>query len=91
MRMMVYWTMVAPEALFHGSKLIEGPKAMDEALALMEAKRREGARFVCWASESDDLVGKPGVDAVEGGKTPDGHAYEWSKAHRGAGPRPEGS
>jgi hypothetical protein len=32
-------------------------------------------------------VGKPGVDAVVDGKTPDGHDYEWSKAGRAGKPR----
>ena len=72
MRMMVYWTLVSPEATFHGTKLLGGPDAMRDALALMEIKRSEGARFVCWASEDDEQVGKSGVDVAgrrgDGGK-----------------------
>jgi hypothetical protein len=33
-------------------------------------------------AEDPSQVGKPGVDAVVDGKTPDGHDYEWSKAGR---------
>lgn len=63
------------------------PNSQDEsdlsvALALAEAKRREGMSFVTMVSENPDHVGKPGVAAVENGKTPDGHVYDWSKAGR---------
>jgi hypothetical protein len=57
------------------------------ALKLSEELRREGHRHVCISSEHDDQVGGNGVDTVADGKTPDGHPYEWSKQHRGAGPR----
>ena len=56
------------------------------ALQRSEAKRREGKRHVCISSELADSVGKPGVTAVEVRTLPDGSAYEWSKAHRVAGP-----
>jgi len=32
--------------------------------------------------DNPNHVGKPGVAAVENGKTPDGHDYDWSKATR---------
>lgn len=35
------------------------------------------------SSELPESVGRRGVSAVEGGKTPDGSDYTWSKAHRG--------
>lgn len=52
------------------------------ALELAKQKRDEGRRFVTMASEDPNSVGKPGVDAVENGKTPDGSDYTWSKAGR---------
>lgn len=58
------------------------------ALAFSEARRREGLRHVCLSSELADSVGAAGVQAVEGGCLPDGERYEFSKAHRGAGPTP---
>ena len=39
------------------------------------------------ASENTEHVGKQGVDAVVDGKTPDGQAYDWSKAGRAGTPR----
>jgi hypothetical protein len=59
---------------------------LSEALQATEARRKEGMRHVCISSELDDSIGKPGVNAIVDGKLPDGHAYDWSKAHRGAGP-----
>nr|WP_315428714.1 hypothetical protein [uncultured Albidiferax sp.] len=38
-------------------------------------------------SENLQHVGKQGVDSVVGGKTPDGQAYDWSKAGRAGMPR----
>jgi hypothetical protein len=52
------------------------------ALNVVKEKRDAGHTFVTMASMDVNSVGKPGVDAVEGGKTPDGHDYTWSKAGR---------
>jgi hypothetical protein len=38
-------------------------------------------------AEDPSHVGKPGVDAVVDGKTPDGQDYDWSKAGRAGKPR----
>lgn len=38
------------------------------------------------SSELADSVGKPGVDSIVDGKTPDGFVYDFDKRHRGAGP-----
>lgn len=59
---------------------------LSEAIALMNERRREGLHHVSLSTELAGMVGKPGVDAVEGGQLPGGGAYEWSKRHRGAGP-----
>lgn len=56
------------------------------ALARCEALRALGRTHVCISSEMSNSIGKPGVNSIVDGKTPDGHAYEWSKQHRGAGP-----
>lgn len=56
------------------------------ALKHSEERRREGKRHVSISTELPDCVGKGGVSAVEGGKLPDGHVYDYNKAHRGAGP-----
>lgn len=55
---------------------------LTQALAWAEDRRRVGHRHVSISTELEDHVGRPGVSAVEGGKTPDGEAYEWSKAGR---------
>jgi hypothetical protein len=57
-------------------------KELTQALAWAEDRRRAGHRHVSISTELDESVGRPGVSAVEGGKTPDGEAYEWTKAGR---------
>lgn len=57
---------------------------MMEALKFAETQRKAGYRHVTMSSELATNVGKPGVDSVEHGVTPDGEAYEWSKQHRGS-------
>ena len=61
---------------------------LSDAIALMNLRRQAGHRHVSLSTELAGMVGKPGVDAVEGGQLPGGAAYEWSKKHRGQGPGP---
>ena len=58
-----------------------------QALKITKEKRDAGCTFVTMASENPQHVGKPGVDAVVDGKTPDGEDYDWSKAGRAGKPR----
>lgn len=58
------------------------------ALKYSEERRREGKHHVCISTELPHSVGKGGVSAVEGGRLPDGHVYDFNKAHRGGGPKP---
>ncbi len=60
------------------------------ALKFSEERRRDGRRHVCISSELPHSVGQGGVTAVEGGRLPDGHVYDFNKAHRGAGPGSSG-
>lgn len=53
--------------------------ALLECLALAERLRKAGMRHVCISSELSSNIGKAGVTAVEGGKTPDGENYTWVK------------
>ena len=56
---------------------------MGAAMALMKELRADSdLEFVTMVSQNPMSVGKPGVDAVVNGKTPDGHDYTWSKAGR---------
>lgn len=64
-----------------------GSNELSKVMAFVEAKRREGFNHVTISSEMDDHVGKPGVDSVVDGKTPDGEIYDWSKAGRAGKPR----
>jgi hypothetical protein len=57
------------------------------AMKVVADLRKLGEQHVSISLQLADNIGKPGVDAVTDGKTPDGHDYEWSKQHRGAGPR----
>ncbi len=56
--------------------------ALGPALKEVEQLRRAGMRHVCISSDNLQSVGKPGVDGVEDGKTPDGQAYGWTKRRR---------
>lgn len=77
----IYWTDAAGQA--HGQEAT----AIVEALQITKEKRDAGHRFVTMASENPQNAGKPGVDAVADGKTPDGQDYDWSKAGRAGRPR----
>ncbi len=72
----IYWADVNGVVGSHDAEKI------DEALRVTKERRDAGCRFVVMAAEDPNQVGKPGVDAVVNGKTPDGHPYDWSKAGR---------
>jgi hypothetical protein len=55
---------------------------LTEALQYSEEFRKLGMVFVAMVSKDPNQVGKPGVDAVVDGKTPDGMDYTWNKASR---------
>lgn len=48
---------------------------MGAALKWMENLRKDGMLHVVMSSENPDSVGKPGVDSIVDGKTPDGVPY----------------
>ena len=52
---------------------------LKEALVFAEQQRKAGMSHVCISTEHPDNVTLPGVDSVEGGKTPDGQDYTWRK------------
>jgi len=72
----IYWTDANNQAFSQDEALLT------QALERVRQQRDAGYRFVTMVSEDPQQVGKPGVDAVVDGRTPDGHAYEWSKAGR---------
>jgi hypothetical protein len=72
----IYWTDADAQACSEDEVLLT------KALDIVKARRDAGYSFVTMVAEDPSHVGKPGVDAVEGGKTPDGQDYEWSKAGR---------
>ena len=55
---------------------------LTEALQYSERFRKLGMVFVTMVAEDPTQVGKPGVDAVVDGKTPDEMDYTWNKASR---------
>lgn len=77
----IYWTGSHNEACSQNEELLT------KALDIVKEKRDAGYAFVTMVAEDPRHVGKPGVDAVVDGKTPDGHDYEWSKAGRAGKPR----
>lgn len=61
---------------------------MGEALKQCQLLRGDARNaHVTISSELRDMVGPIGVAAVENGQTPDGHAYDWSKAGRAGASR----
>lgn len=81
MGIVVYWLEAEGEDFVPCSEHFSGQQ-LSEALAAAERQRQRGHAHVCISTELADHVGRAGVTAVEGGKTPDGQAYEWSKAGR---------
>ncbi len=86
MGIVVYWLEGEGDAALPVCEFFDS-NALTQALAWAEDRRRHGHRHVSISTELDESVGPPGVAAVEGGKTPDGQAYEWSKAGRAGKPR----
>ena len=84
MSIVVYYT-GADTMTPHSEEFSE--KCLVKALDRMKDLRETGNRFVTMVSEMANSVGKPGVDSVKDGKTPDGHDYEWSKSHRAGAPK----
>lgn len=81
MGIVVYWLEGDGEAALPVCEFF-GSTALTQALACAEERRKLGHRHVSISTELEGSVGRPGVSAVEGGRTPDGEAYEWSKAGR---------
>jgi hypothetical protein len=52
---------------------------LTDALTVSERFRKEGMSFVTMVSQNPNVVGKPGVDAVEDGILPNGSNYTWKK------------
>ena len=71
----------------HNEACSYNEELLTKALELVKEKRDAGYSFVTMVAEDPRQVGKPGVDAVVDGKTPDGHDYDWSKAGRAGKPR----
>lgn len=69
----VYWT--GSEGDANAKNFLE----LSEALLFSKWMRTCNATFVTMVSENPDSVGKPGVDSIVDGKTPDGHVYDWKK------------
>ena len=83
MPIVVFW-LEAAEAAAHRAF---GDSELADALKFTEILRASAKRHVTISSELGGSIGKPGVDAVEGGRLPGGDAYEFNKRHRGGGPR----
>ena len=80
MSIIVYY--VEPHDIFTPLSAYYNDDEMWKAMKDMAEMRRSGMRHVSISAELAGMVGKPGVDAVTNGVTPDGHVYEWSKAGR---------
>lgn len=81
MGIVVYWLEGDGDAVMPVCEFFSG-KELTQALACAERQRKLGCRHVSISTELADHIGQAGVAAVEGGRTPDGEVYEWSKAGR---------
>ena len=81
MGIVVYWLEGEGEAAEPVCQFFDS-KELTQALAWAEDRRKAGHRHVSISTEGEALGGRAGGAAVEGGRTPDGEAYEWSKAGR---------
>lgn len=81
MGIVLYWLEASPEGWLPCCAEFADAE-LSQALKAAELRRRAGCAHVTISTELAGQVGKPGVDAVESGQTPDGQAYEWSKAGR---------
>jgi hypothetical protein len=87
MSILIYWlekpnpTAMFPNLQAPQAKGFEDAEFM-VAMKFMEDLRRDGHRHVIMSNENADSVGKPGVDSVVDGKTPDGVPYTWTKQDR---------
>lgn len=81
MGIVVYWLEGEGESAVPVCEFF-GSAELTRALAWAEDRRRQGHRHVSISTELEDHVGQAGVAAVEGGRTPDGEVYDWSKAGR---------
>ena len=81
MGIVVYWLEGEGEAAMPVCECF-GSQELTQALACAEDRRKQGHSHVSISTELEGSVGRPGVAAVEGGRTPDGEVYEWSKAGR---------
>jgi hypothetical protein len=79
--MSVYIFAVDPDGDVVHRRFTQGD-LLKQGMEAAEWFRKNGHSHVSISYENENLVGKPGVAAVENGKTPDGEAYEWSKAGR---------
>ena len=52
---------------------------LSDALRATETLRKKNLKFVTMVSEDTGNIGKPGVDSVQDGRTPDGVEYSWTK------------
>lgn len=57
-------------------------KDFSQAMKQMKNLRNQGMTHVIMSNEPASMVGKPGVDSVVDGKTPDGKDYDWTKQDR---------
>lgn len=82
----VFWIKTGGEDLEVDCCLFNKANSLDpmsDALKLMSTLRKDPSNeFVTMSSQNAMSVGKPGVDSIVDGKTPDGHEYTWSKAGR---------
>ncbi len=81
MAIIVYWLEQAEDGWLPCCEEFSGDQ-LTQTLARAEALRKLGCRHVSISTELDEHVGAAGVSSVEAGMTPDGQAYEWSKAGR---------
>lgn len=78
----VYWMDVFDGGSIH-CRVYSKPHHADPMMSALnemaELRKTAGVEFVSMVSQNGDSVGKPGVDSIVDGKTPDGVEYSWTK------------
>lgn len=84
MSIVVYWLEHGVSQGTQANHRTFNDKELSLALKYCEDLRKRGAgvSHVTMSSELSDMVGKAGVDAIQGRKTPSGEDYDWSKEGR---------
>lgn len=78
-RYTIYWMNTVTN-----TPMVTHTENLSECMIVMETLRNSvDSKHIAMCAELQDQVGRPGVDEVKDGKTPDGVSYTWVKRRDG--------